>query len=293
VSAPIIQADYEQLAQIIKFIHSQADAVEKSKKKLASTKENLQGGHWIGGGAHAFYTEFEQDVMPALSRLVEILNLTAQEVGNISQILKDAEDEAAASFQDQEQASIFIPFFPSSFFSDIKKSAFEKGFNERWRSMSIDEREQVLQECYNRLVRQYDLIPRPINYPDLPDKVSLGITIRDSKGFYDASQIAIDIDNLKSSNGRDTLNTLLHEARHQIQHKLVEDYQTMGNQMLLPAGVTLDQVISWDENMRPENYVKWDDSFKGYLGQPIEVDARRFAEENINRYAQEASWISV
>jgi hypothetical protein len=47
-----------------------------------------------------------------------------------------------------------------------------------------------------------------------------------------------------------------------------------------PDGIDLEQVKSW--HLNDENYISPDDDFEGYWKQPVEEDARDFAEDQIN-----------
>jgi hypothetical protein len=60
--------------------------------------DTLEGGDWIGKGAKAFYREMGTEIMPSLKRLSDALQTADRITRQISQIMQDAEQEAAAIF---------------------------------------------------------------------------------------------------------------------------------------------------------------------------------------------------
>jgi WXG100 family type VII secretion target len=93
--SPRIRADYEQLQKIATSFSTQAANSQRTLKQVKSQMDILQRGDWIGRGARAFYKEMDQDVLPALQRLVKALERASQVTQQISRIVKEAEDEAA------------------------------------------------------------------------------------------------------------------------------------------------------------------------------------------------------
>ena len=74
---------------------SQAQAARQTVAALQRQMEVLQGGDWVGQGASAFYLEMSGQVLPALRRLASALEATATTTQQISQIMSQAEAEAA------------------------------------------------------------------------------------------------------------------------------------------------------------------------------------------------------
>lgn len=68
---------------------------------------------------------------------------------------------------------------------------------------------------------------------------------------------------------RETLDTIVHELRHAVQHKSIE----------VPGfwNVDEDMRAAWANNMAPGNYIKPEVDMRAYAGQPIEKDASTFA----------------
>lgn len=97
--APRIRADHDDLARIASMFGRQSQNAQRSLQHIKRQMDTLQGGDWIGKGAQAFYKEMDQDVLPALKRLTEALAQAQRTTVQISQILKQAEEQAARLFR--------------------------------------------------------------------------------------------------------------------------------------------------------------------------------------------------
>lgn len=103
MSNDLIQADYEQLGLISKAFEQQADHAQKMKAFLTHHIETLRKGAWIGVGANAFYAEMDNDLMPALGRLVEALACASDVVRGIGGALQESEEEAKTVLENDMQ----------------------------------------------------------------------------------------------------------------------------------------------------------------------------------------------
>ncbi len=95
MAAPKIRADYDALKQVAASFGGQAQATRQTLQALQRQVEVLQGGDWIGQGATAFYQEMGDQVMPTIQRLAGALESAQQSVSQISQIMQQAEADAA------------------------------------------------------------------------------------------------------------------------------------------------------------------------------------------------------
>jgi WXG100 family type VII secretion target len=100
-----IRTDHEQLAVIAKTFSCRAESAQKVLGTLQSNLNTLQGGDWIGKGAQAFYSEMNSDILPTMKRLVKAMNGAASTARKISQIMQQAEDDAAALFKSDGSGS--------------------------------------------------------------------------------------------------------------------------------------------------------------------------------------------
>ena len=90
------RANYDELGAAAKKWAAEA---ERTRQMVATLKQNmdvLQGGDWVGQGARAFYAEMNGQVLPSLNRLVKALESAARTTSQISQVVKETEDAAAA-----------------------------------------------------------------------------------------------------------------------------------------------------------------------------------------------------
>lgn len=97
--APKIRTQYDQLGDIARTFGEQAQAWQQTLRSVTQTMEVLQNGDWIGAGATAFYKEMGAEVLPALRRLAEAFSAAQRVTTQINQVLKRAEEEAAAVFR--------------------------------------------------------------------------------------------------------------------------------------------------------------------------------------------------
>ncbi len=94
-----IRADYDELANIAREFQQEGHSVDSLIVRLRRCVDALEYGGWIGRGANAFYSEMHNDIFPALQRLANALLDGGDAVNQISQILRDAEEEASVLFQ--------------------------------------------------------------------------------------------------------------------------------------------------------------------------------------------------
>jgi WXG100 family type VII secretion target len=99
MAAPKVRSDYESLARIATVFRQEADKSRQMLQNVRSKMDVLRNGHWIGKGADVFYREMDSAVLPALGKLVTALESAAETTTRISQIMRQAEQDAAALFR--------------------------------------------------------------------------------------------------------------------------------------------------------------------------------------------------
>jgi WXG100 family type VII secretion target len=100
MSFEIIRADYEQLGDTAVVFRHHAHETRDLLHRIRRALEELRGGGWVGQGAAAFYAEMDEEILPAIEKLILSLDeadLTTRQIARIFQI---AEEEAAASVRD-------------------------------------------------------------------------------------------------------------------------------------------------------------------------------------------------
>jgi len=93
-----IRGDYEELEKVSQRFANQAQEVEEMFGKIKGAMDNLKDG-WIGRGSDAFFSEMEQDIIPATNRLRDVLSDASDLTKEIVQKLQSAEEEGASRFR--------------------------------------------------------------------------------------------------------------------------------------------------------------------------------------------------
>jgi WXG100 family type VII secretion target len=99
MTSPRVRADYDGLAKLSQAFARQAAETEKTLQSIQNNLRTLRSGDWIGTGANAFFAEMDQQVLPSLRRLATALNEADRVTRQMSQVMKQAEEEAARLFQ--------------------------------------------------------------------------------------------------------------------------------------------------------------------------------------------------
>ena len=96
----IIQADYDKLEQIANRFRQQTDETQHLIHTVQQSMGLLEQG-WEGQAANKFFQEMHQELLPACQRLAKTLNISSQTILNISDLLRQAEEEAASPFRER------------------------------------------------------------------------------------------------------------------------------------------------------------------------------------------------
>ncbi|GAB4448610.1 MAG: hypothetical protein Kow0031_31120 [Anaerolineae bacterium] len=95
----LIQTNYEQCEAIAGRFARQAEQVAQLQSQLQRVLEPLRQGGWEGEAAQAFFAEMEQVALPATARLQAALVEAGRVTLKINEIMRRAEEEAAAPFR--------------------------------------------------------------------------------------------------------------------------------------------------------------------------------------------------
>lgn len=93
--APKIRADYDLLEAISRVFLREGRASGQTLRRLTQSISTLQSGEWIGAGATKFYREMDSEVLPSMRRLNRALETGSRVTRQISQIMRQAEEESA------------------------------------------------------------------------------------------------------------------------------------------------------------------------------------------------------
>lgn len=99
MSSNIIQADFDQLNQVMQRFGVQAEATGQLIALIQNQMVPLQNGGWQGRGADAFFAEMAEDFLPGMYRLQSALEQASQVTQQIDNTLRGAEEEAAGTFE--------------------------------------------------------------------------------------------------------------------------------------------------------------------------------------------------
>ncbi len=158
---------------------------------------------------------------------------------------------------------------------DVYRDIPELSFD-RWKELDVDQRAEVL-NVFEQKIAEIEMRDAMV--------VEHEATKTSLMGYYNGSKLVIS-DNLLSSDNyeayKETLNTLFHEGRHAYQ-----DY----NLYVARTEASSELVESWRVNLQELGYesasglqsIFSNKGYYKYYTQPIEVDARFFAETVVNK----------
>lgn len=112
----VVQLDYEQLTTISQLLEKQAAYNEVLYRKLVNSTVALRQSGWEGRGAHAFFSEMSESVLPTINRLIDALQYSQIVTLEIVKIVKDAEENAANLFNAYGDGNVFKEY-PSTLIS--------------------------------------------------------------------------------------------------------------------------------------------------------------------------------
>lgn len=95
----IIQAQYEELANVASRFGGQAEASQQLITQVRQSMQPLQGGGWQGRGSAAFFAEMNGEVLPAMQRLAAALDQSRAVTLQMRDLVREAEEEASRPFR--------------------------------------------------------------------------------------------------------------------------------------------------------------------------------------------------
>lgn len=153
---------------------------------------------------------------------------------------------------------------------------------EKWAFLEDSEKVEVLQTIENRMAFESGRLPCPVVGRWLytgEDGIVLGSYSRDTQTIY----INISQFDQESKYGKDPdriITTCIHEGRHAYQDQVANG---------LVAQEDAEEAEIWRENLSDDNYISYQENPVAYYMQPVEVDARSFAEDRMMQLQEERS----
>ena len=100
-----IRYQYESLEAFARKFSDHAAETEQVRARLNSQLTVLENGGWLGEGAKRFSAEMREQILPALDNLVRALDGANAGILRASEMMREAEEEAAALFRSFEVAA--------------------------------------------------------------------------------------------------------------------------------------------------------------------------------------------
>lgn len=147
---------------------------------------------------------------------------------------------------------------------------------ENWSKLNVKERTELMQRVENLEAESQNRPAAKVSTENMSDQ---------QRGYYAPNQNAIvqNHDMVKYSPTSDQVRTnVLHEGRHAYQHDVVSHPENHPE-------VSKGTVQAWSDNLAPGHYVQAKQDLYGYYNQPVERDARQYAETQTQAYSQNAS----
>ncbi len=94
-----IRANYDELDDVATRFQNQSQAIQEMMQKVTSSMDKLENGGWIGRGSDAFFAEMHGEVLPAVTRLQNVLSEGSQVTKAIVKTMQQAEQEASSPFK--------------------------------------------------------------------------------------------------------------------------------------------------------------------------------------------------
>lgn len=153
---------------------------------------------------------------------------------------------------------------------------------EKWSSLEDSEKVEVLQTIENRMAFESGRLPCPVVGQWLytgEDGIVLGSYSRDTQTIYiNTSQF-----DPESKYGKDPdriITTCIHEGRHAYQNQVANGLITHED---------AEEAEIWRDNLSEDNYISYQENPVAYYMQPVEMDARSFAEDRMMQLQEERS----
>lgn len=150
----------------------------------------------------------------------------------------------------------------------------------QWTKLSEEKKLEVLQTIENHTAFEAGRLSCPVVGKFLytgTDGVVLGTYDPENKVIY-VNNSQFDSDSRYGKDSEAIVTACLHEGRHAYQHQVSEGIIPHDNQA---------ETDAWKANLTEGNYISFRDNPRAYYNQPVEVDARRFAEEKYSEIVAE------
>jgi len=151
---------------------------------------------------------------------------------------------------------------------------------DKWTTLSDEQKIEVLQNIENHSAYESGRLSCPVVGRFLytgNDGVVLGSYDPNTKNIYiNTSQF--DSESKYGGSSEALVTTCLHEGRHAYQHQVVNGSVKCEDEAIAAI---------WKDNLSDGNYISYKENPRAYYNQPVEVDARKFAEVKYKELLEE------
>lgn len=317
-------------------VRNQSELTRQGREQADTCLMRLSGmigastAHWVGPDGDAFRQDWDARVAPqftaALDALAERATMLEQEADEQDQA-SDPEAAAGPGSGDGAAGPGHDGGGQGSYEMDggeDEPPQVSEEFKEQWKNMGREERERVAQQMVDEYLAEHGMDPEDVRFEDLDDG-HFG-TWYENSGFYDSDDglfgkewhsrgIEVNEDLLTADDPSKLIDTLHHEARHAVQHEMVErtdpawwdglpfledDPSGRYEQIEQDYGISREDIEEWRENQDnyhsapdgprpsdPEEAEAWEQGWDDYKNQPVETDARDAGAEGVEEATPE------
>ena len=206
--APRIRIEYDVMDQVAKKFFTQADLTDQSLRSLSTQMRSLQDGDWMGEGAKKFFSEMDSGVLPSVQGLSEALKEGGQVTRKISQVMHQA-DEDAARLLALPYSGVGASVTGTASQAAAASAASASSAATQARNKAVDRVLSKVDPKVRELVKKSPTLARQIQ--SLEGKVPFEMGPKGSNdAYYNGKKIVLDPD--ESIN--DQVSTIAHEVGH-------------------------------------------------------------------------------
>lgn len=99
MAAPVIQVDYDRLAEVANGFGRNGETAAALQRQVQRSAQQLRQGGWQGRGSAAFFAEMDGIISPAMQRLSAALKEAQKVTLQIGFLMRQAEEEASQPFR--------------------------------------------------------------------------------------------------------------------------------------------------------------------------------------------------
>ena len=179
----------------------------------------------------------------------------------VKELLGIKEEELSPECQAEREHDLYMQ---ESIFALFDQDRFSES---TWRNASLEERKAILESFMVEVSLIMGIsLDGPVNF--FYEAPQNGLI---TNGFFtdETNMIYLNTYVIEGAGSYSIMKTMIHEMRHAYQYAAINHPENYT--------VSPETIRQWEENFKPENYIRGEDDFDAYQAQPIEYDANSFA----------------